>query len=106
MLRIWSEWIHIILVFGKKVQQQKKKKDPEPHLSKIRIRIFMQVFADLHYFNEDPDPHQSKGRIRTNIKVKRWIRIRIKVMRIRNIRILPEVIFGTGCQTAPNLPNA
>ncbi len=52
------------------------------------------MVADSHHLDEDPDPHLSKIRIRNRIKVergarirnkvKRGIRIRVKEMRIRN----------------------
>ncbi len=44
--------------------------------------------AELHHFNEEQDSNKIRikvtGRIRFGINVNRWIRIRVKVMRIRN----------------------
>ncbi len=44
--------------------------------------VVSQHFDEEHYL--DPDPHKSKKSDSDRIQVKRWIRIRITVMEVRN----------------------
>jgi hypothetical protein len=58
--------------------------------------VYIPLVADSHHFEEEvdldrkqseklgKDPHLSKSKIRSRFIVKSWIRIRIKVMLIRN----------------------
>jgi hypothetical protein len=47
-------------------------------------RVCRPVVADLHHFDEENVPFPHLSRTGSSIEVQRWIRIRMKVMRIRN----------------------